>query len=715
MWKNFILVAVLVVLGVAAACAGPAGPAGEPGGDAGPPGRNAYLTGPGLALTIVGVQIASDGVATVTFTIADGAGTPLDLGGLYTEGAVTARFVLARLDADPSGEPEQYAAYTTRQATSPTTGVSETQADADEGGSFAELEPGSGRYTYRFGTVLPTSFDASKTHTVGVWAWRDFKEKRYVANAVYSFVPSGAPVQTTREIVKTQACNACHNPMSHHEGDVARRETALCILCHAAPMRDPDSGNSLDFRVMIHKMHRGKNLPSVAAGGSYQLFSGEHEADDFSGVVFPQPIERCQVCHTGAQGDRWKTRPSRAACGSCHDSTSFVSPPPSGMTLHGGGGAQPDDTKCTTCHAPEGGLKGVADAHLTPALDPVSPVIGLAIRSVDATAPGKTPVVHFAVTKDTAPLDILAAPLTSLAVTVAGPTTDYAQAEPLTFGIQGGTPTGTLAAEPGGYRYTLPSPIPADALGTWAIGMEGYLAPDPKNPASTFAALNPVAFVAVTDAAPVPRRTVVGRARCNNCHYDLSAHGGTRRSPEYCVLCHTPNKVGDQGVARLQVPATVAPSLDLKVLVHKIHMGEKLTQPYVVGGFPVPTIQNPAGTPVNFAETLYPDERRACWACHEGTTYTLPLPPELLPTKLSQTLACADPAPLDPTAWCTTRQVVRETFIGPTAAACTACHDAPSTEAHARVMTTSSGEESCATCHGPGKERDVQQVHAPAP
>ena len=90
-----------------------------------------------------------------------------------------------------------------------------------------------------------------------------------------------------------------------------------------------------------------------------------------------------------------------------------------------------------------------------------------------------------------------------------------------------------------------------------------------------------------------PRRTVVDRTKCNRCHYDLSEHGGSRRSPEYCVLCHTPNKVNDQRVARFEVPTTVAQSVNFKVLVHKIHRGDPLAQGYVLGGFPAPTVGNP--------------------------------------------------------------------------------------------------------------------------
>src|SRR4051812_40328313 len=72
---------------------GPQGPQGPPGpaGDAGPPGQNAWVVGPGLTMTLEDAVIASDGTATVTFTLTDGTGIALDRAGALTVGAVDAR------------------------------------------------------------------------------------------------------------------------------------------------------------------------------------------------------------------------------------------------------------------------------------------------------------------------------------------------------------------------------------------------------------------------------------------------------------------------------------------------------------------------------------------------------------------------------------------------------------------------------------------------
>lgn len=112
----------------AIACEGPSGPPGgqgEPGdsgspgvpgqpGEPGQPGGDTWLTGSGLMIELNEASIADSGTATATFTITDGAGVPLDLAGRQTEGAVSVRFILARLgEAGGGGQPGVYTAYTT--------------------------------------------------------------------------------------------------------------------------------------------------------------------------------------------------------------------------------------------------------------------------------------------------------------------------------------------------------------------------------------------------------------------------------------------------------------------------------------------------------------------------------------------------------------------------------------------------------------------------
>jgi OmcA/MtrC family decaheme c-type cytochrome len=335
----------------------------------------------------------------------------------------------------------------------------------------------------------------------------------------------------------------------------------------------------------------------------------------------------------------------------------------------------------------------------------------MTIINVGKTTPGDTPEIVFRVEQNGAPLNILATPLNSLRVTIAGPTSDYATYWQHT--IQGSGATGTLIAEGENFRYTFPAMMPATAAGTYAFGLEGYVQPGgPTGP--RIAAPNPISFAAVTDAAPEPRRTVVSQEQCNSCHLQLGAHGGSRIEVQYCAFCHNPNNVNDDRVERFENKTVDVHSVDLAVMVHRIHMGEELSQPYVLGGNPTPTKANPAGTPVDFGEVRYPGDRNACWTCHAGATYTLPLSAKLLPKK-TQVLTCIEDPAADVDNYCDLRTVASEKLIAPETAACTGCHDAPYVVAHAETMTSASGIEACATCHGPGADFDVQVVHAPLP
>jgi OmcA/MtrC family decaheme c-type cytochrome len=380
------------------------------------------------------------------------------------------------------------------------------------------------------------------------------------------------------------------------------------------------------------------------------------------------------------------------------------------MTPHSGG-PQADDSQCVVCHPPVGGLAGVVGVHLLPLYDPTVPTFTLSIVGVSNTAPGQTPEVVFTAQQNGAPLDLLGNPLPVLAVTMAGPTTEYASY--VQYAIQGDGGVGTLTSDPQGYRYTFPAPMPDTATGTYAFALEGTIQPSgPTGP--QVAAMNPIAYGAVTDPSPVPRRTIVNVNQCNSCHYQLDAHGGLRPEVQYCSFCHNANKANDQLVPLLEGQAATAQSVHLPVMVHKIHAGYLLTQqPYVLGAYPGPSPSNPSGTSVNFGTVRFPPYQGDCWACHAGQSYVLPLTVSALPSA-SETLICDDAPDADANGYCNHRVVTSTTYTPPTTAACTGCHDAPYVVAHAQSNTVN-GAEACATCHGVGTAYDAQTVHLPAP
>jgi OmcA/MtrC family decaheme c-type cytochrome len=193
------------------------------------------------------------------------------------------------------------------------------------------------------------------------------------------------PVTTTRDIVTNSACNTCHSPMSAHGG--AREDVELCVTCHTENATDPDTGNSIGFLNMVHKIHRGHDLPSVEAGVPYQIIGRGGRVHDYGETHFPKDLRNCEVCHTGTDAERWNTNPSRAACGSCHDDIWFAegAPPEPWMRLHPGGD-RPDDTQCTVCHSPTGGLSPIIDSHFTKRQRPIAAEIVVNVHSATLNA-----------------------------------------------------------------------------------------------------------------------------------------------------------------------------------------------------------------------------------------------------------------------------------------------------------------------------------------
>jgi len=221
----------------------------------------AYIR-PGLKIIVNSITIGADRKPVVDFSLTDDFDQPIDRQGKVTPGAVSLSFVLAWYDPAP----RQYIAYTVRTQKSPITGVSAIQAAADAGGTFTDFELGHSKYTFK--TVLPAGFDQTRTHTLGIYSTRNLTDilgKNYYANVETDFRPDGGAVTATWQAMHIEkSCNLCHDPLAAHGG--SRRDVKLCVLCHQPQTIDPDTGNTVDFKVMIHKIHMGENLPSVKAG-----------------------------------------------------------------------------------------------------------------------------------------------------------------------------------------------------------------------------------------------------------------------------------------------------------------------------------------------------------------------------------------------------------------------------------------------------------------
>jgi formylmethanofuran dehydrogenase subunit E len=222
---------------------------------------------PGVEIHLVSIEIPGDRQPVVTFDLTDPEGAPLDIDGVLTPGPISMYFML---DYIPQGE-EKVVGY-----------CPGSRFCYDRGGELTTLALGS--YTYKFSTVLPEDYDADATHTLSSVARRRFGgeefdgveglEPDYIANDIYNFIPSGQGTIVTRDIVTTETCNNCHNPLGEHGGS-RFQEVRICLHCH-----NEDNVGEYALGPLVHRIH-SSNEPEV----------GE--------VHYPAEINDCQVCHTG--------------------------------------------------------------------------------------------------------------------------------------------------------------------------------------------------------------------------------------------------------------------------------------------------------------------------------------------------------------------------------------------------------------------------------
>jgi OmcA/MtrC family decaheme c-type cytochrome len=666
---------------------------------------------PGLNFTIVSSKIAQDGTISVDYKVTDPKGLPLDTAGITTPGAVSVSFICAYI---PKGQ-TQFVSYTTRVQTSPITKNSATQAGSDSGGTTTKVADGEYLYTFKTKAVGLNngSWDPTVTHRMGIYGSRNLTEfdlGTNYASVTQDFIPAGGNVTTTRDVIRTASCNKCHDTLAFHGG--SRQGLDLCIMCHTPQTTDPDTGNTVDMPVFIHKLHMGSQLPSVKAGTPYQIIGFNQAVSDWSTVNLPSDPRRCTECHedkkvTGAtQSSNWMTNPNRAACGACHDDVNFASGK-NHVNL-----PQASDSQCSTCHIPQGELEfdaSIIGAHTLPTESLTRPGLVFTLVKVDNGLAGQTPTITFT-SKDYAGNPVPPSTLTTtpnrIAFVMAGPTTDYGYtsfgAGVATPGYVSENPATAAKCDSGGTcTYTFTHAIPADAKGTFAIGVEGrraitLLPNTTQQMTSEYGAVNKVIYFSVDGSTVTPRRKVVDIAKCNACHVSLSLHGENRNQIEQCVLCHNPSE-NDASVRPVATNAAdkTQPnqSVNFALMIHKIHTGEQMAEfnrTYVIVGF--------GGSHNDFSDVRYPvmgptgsvGDTAKCDMCHvNGSEANFPI---------GKNAVLDTQGPLSP--------------VPATTAACTACHMKISSLAHAVAQTDPKFGESCDVCHATGADFDVAKMHA---
>ena len=655
--------------------------------------------------------------------------------------AANIRFVLARLEPAQNGASSTWHAITRRTDPFPgsplpvpaeaVTGTGPTsQAYTETASTGTWTEVGNGVYTYTFAKGLKDDatipYDGTLPHRVGLEI-RIGSPTIPGNNAVMTFNPvTSTPIAASgREIVDNDTCNACHDNLVFHGG--ARFDLQYCAMCHESYTADAQTGNTVDLKVMIHKIHSGETLPSVQAGGLYGIFGNNNSWNDFSHVVYSQDRRNCTTCHEEGdedtpQASNWRFTVNRATCGSCHDDVNFAT------GLNHNGIAATDDT-CTSCHGPNSSVLSVQTAHRIPEQAAAEKFAYEVLNVVD-TAPGQLPTVTIRVvdpTNGNAAYDIKAAngpfqnSSASLAVDVAFSTrpdftnTGSGSATPTT-----GTPAQPIRIDfkttavpdpafPGGFKATSTLPIPATASGSGEALIEGRPAVD-VNADGTLERLAVTSVgkpFGITDASPVPYRQIVDIAKCNDCHQELTLHGSSRTgNTELCATCHNPDATDiSRRVAGSNCEVVTGTlndqTIDLKVMIHAIHAGE------FGGGFKVCGFNN---TGYDFTHVKYPGKLENCEGCHVPGTYYPPDSNMALATTIDAGADRSTP--------------VGDVAITPATAACSSCHSSDTARQHmllnggsfdaikaADSTTPAAPIETCGNCHGEGKAADVKVEH----
>ena len=694
---SFILVLALAGCSGDDGAPGPAGPPGPPGPPPPPPVIDA-TDAASIEAEITSVTVSSPPV--VEFALQETGGTPV-----VNLPASAISFKVAKLVPGTDGNASAWQSYLNvieQPGVGPGT-EEKAQATTENGSNGTLVDNGDGSYQYTFATDIanvtdpvPVSFDPNLTHRV-TFEIRGFAPVR---NPSFDFRPSdGATTGLfTRDIATMAACNACHQDLSFHGG--ARSEIQDCVTCHNPGSADANSGNTIDLKVLAHKVHRGADLPSVVAGTDYCFYGRNDALHCYGDVAHPQDIRNCQNCHDENIAEtpdaaNWYTQPTAESCGACHDDVNFET------GENHGSGIPADNTGCVGCHAsnPNSRLE-VRQAHRIVTKERAAEY-QYNILGVDFLGAGTAPMVTFSISNPQngdAPYDLANdAELTASPIRfqVAWDNVDFGNwgngannAQPQTTNVYSG---GVLQATDNGdftYSLTLATVAPG-ATGSGVVNMEGRVqSTDGQLPVTTASR-----YFSITDdpIAPVARRVVVDIDRCNDCHEDISFHGARNNNAiEACQTCHQAN------AARSGSPSRGP--MDIKHYLHRKHAVDDIR---------------------------YPQSPSNCTSCHtDDGYYPVAVDSGVLATSFDRGTDPADPS--------------TNTRTSPNSATCGVCHSSADAQAHMvanggwfdaclepdgtlrqRIDFCGPGGdktgfpvlESCTICHGPGRNSDVGVVH----
>ena len=306
------------------------------------PGADLRYQPAGVTPTVVAIQgvnggspVEPGGAFTVDLTIEDGEGNALPIDTLnrlrlYVAGPNTHYQRVIEQDSNMSHFVQNVDGSYTYTAVDPFPAV------------YAAPENDSPDITEGEWTGLPL---VDGTYTVLIESRRTFGSIRRAGDATFDFVVANdllnPPALASRAVVTQADCNACHNDLQIHGG--GRFAVAGCVVCHNAGaedlITDPPTtpGVGIEFAEMIHRLHRGHDLPNIRASANstdpyrYEIIGHGESVHDFSDIgspIIPGGIGDCETCHaTAAQGDDIYTNAAsvtREKCVGCHDDLNFA-------------------------------------------------------------------------------------------------------------------------------------------------------------------------------------------------------------------------------------------------------------------------------------------------------------------------------------------------------------------------------------------------------
>ncbi|MGD0538286.1 MAG: hypothetical protein ABSC03_11650 [Verrucomicrobiota bacterium] len=553
--------------------------------------------------------------------------------------------------------------------------------------------------------LQPVSTEAPGTYTVAV---RAVLASDALQQTVKFVTVQIGTTNVEQDVVTKVQCGACHlGPVSgmvymHHiwpsatsPGSWSLDYTPVtsCKECHnndGYSAYTDASGNKVPDPIVrrVHGVHMGSQLQLP-----FNINSTNGDFAPFRFVEFPADVRNCTACHAD---DRWKTQPSRLACGACHDNTWFGAKAslPAGQVLHPGG-PQATDSVCSMCHFPDATpdepFDSIAENHYvapptfnnlvnlqlsTPAnglfYQPgESPTVTIEVMNTNGVAINPTNIVEPLVSTNVQPNEwrranlMVAGPraLTVPVLTTAAatkPATTYANND---FRVRvnpaNNDPRVTRTATAVIYQLADVSNV---VSGTYTVYVEIQGAISTNLGATVFTNFQ-------VGSTNIEARVA---ANCTDCHGANFMHADNHAvpfDPELCKVCHDylHQMSGKTNWSNSQWGFGNAP---LSRRVHGVHYGNYLDHPD----------QITSGT--NYWHLIFPQDVRNCTKCHSTSP-----------------------------AW----------TQNPSRLACNACHDTDAAVAHADLMTweinpldpwSGSETETCDVCHGAGAEFSPDKVHA---